>query len=72
MALKIREDKWTSSDSDGEEYVFCHNDVFRQNVIVDPDMLKTNAIADREYAGFYPKYFEFPFYTGLGPWFAIK
>ncbi|KAK3996616.1 kinase-like domain-containing protein [Cladorrhinum sp. PSN332] len=40
---------------------------YRQNVIVDLDTLKINAIIDWEYAGFYPARFEWPFYTRLGP-----
>ncbi|KAI0395401.1 kinase-like protein [Xylariaceae sp. FL0594] len=58
--------------SDQKEYVFCHNDLSQQYVIVDPDTLKINAIIDWEYAGFYPASFEWPFYTRLGPSVAVK
>ncbi|KAH6635622.1 kinase-like domain-containing protein [Chaetomium sp. MPI-SDFR-AT-0129] len=54
-----------------DEYVFCHNDLSQHNVIVDPDTLKIKAIIDWEYAGFYPAYFEMPFYTRPGPSIAI-
>lgn len=69
---KTKYDTWAVSASELEEYVFCHNDLSQQNIIVDPDTLKINAIVDWEYAGFYPEYFEFPFYTRLGPSAAIK
>ncbi len=53
------------------EYVFCHNDLSQQNVIVDLDTLKINAIIDWEYAGFFPARFEYRFYRRLGPSAAI-
>lgn len=49
-----------------QDLVFCHNDLSMNNVIVDPDTLKINAIVDWEYAGFYPPEFEFPFYQRSG------
>ena len=64
-------DDWRLQVSDHDEYVFCHNDLSQHNVIVDPDTLKIKAIVDWEYAGFYPAYFEIPFYTRLGPSVAI-
>lgn len=65
-------DHWHLKPLDHDEYVFCHNDLSQQNVIVDPDTLKINAIIDWEYAGFYPARFEWPFYTRLGPSVAGK
>ncbi|KAL2173710.1 kinase-like domain-containing protein [Thermothelomyces heterothallicus CBS 202.75] len=65
-------DDWRLQVSDRDEYVFCHNDLSQQNVIVDPDSLKIKAIIDWEYSGFYPAYFEMLFYTRLGPSVAIK
>ncbi|KAG8161110.1 hypothetical protein KVR01_009374 [Diaporthe batatas] len=65
-------DRWRLKPSDHDEYVFCHNDLSQQNVIVDPEMLRINAIIDWEYAGFYPARFEWPFYTRLGPSVAGK
>ena len=53
------------------EYVFCHNDLSQQNVIVDLASLKIMAIIDWEYAGFFPEYFEAPFYRRLGPSVAM-
>ncbi|KAG2411628.1 hypothetical protein HFD88_009184 [Aspergillus terreus] len=43
------------------------NDRWPSNVIVDPDTLRIRAILDWEYAGFFPEYFEAPFYERLGP-----
>lgn len=57
--------------ADDDEYVFCHNDLSQQNVIIDPETLKINAIIDWEYAGFYPARFEWPFYNRLGPSVAV-
>lgn len=65
-------DDWHLKASHSQDYVFCHNDLSQQNIIVDPDTLKINAIIDWEYAGFYPARFEWPFYTRLGPSVAGK
>jgi Ser/Thr protein kinase RdoA (MazF antagonist) len=54
-----------------DEFVFCHNDLSQQNVIVDPLSLKILAIIDWEYAGFYPEFFDRPFYKRLGPSIAL-
>lgn len=64
-------DTWTLRSSESQEYVFCHNDLSQQSVIVDPHTLKINAIIEWEYAGFFPQYFEAPFYKRLGPSVAI-
>lgn len=65
-------DDWRLQASDHDEFVFCHNDLSQQNVIVDPDTLKIKAIIDWEYAGFYPDYFERLFYTRLGHSAAMR
>lgn len=49
------------------DYVFCHNDLGQHNVLVDPDTLKINAIVDWEFAGFYPEWFEQPYWKRKGP-----
>lgn len=54
-------------DTKKATYVFCHNDLGQQNVIVDPDTLKINAIIDWEYAGFWPEWFEQPYWKRHGP-----
>lgn len=50
-----------------EEYVFCHNDLGQHNVIVDPDTLRIKAIIDWEFGGFWPAWFEKPFWKRPGP-----
>ncbi|KAI9747748.1 MAG: hypothetical protein M1835_001983 [Candelina submexicana] len=72
VTLKTERDSWTLPASGAEEYVFCHNDLSQYNIIVDPDTLKINAIVDWEYAGFYPGFFEAPFYKRLGPSASIR
>ncbi|KAL4938485.1 hypothetical protein BDV06DRAFT_225966 [Aspergillus oleicola] len=62
---------WSTQSSKGAEYVFCHNDLSQHNIIVDPQSLKINATIDWEYAGFYPPYFEAPFYQRPGPSVAL-
>jgi aminoglycoside phosphotransferase (APT) family kinase protein len=64
-------DVWSQQIADDEKYVFCHNDLSQQNIIVDPHTLKIRAIIDWEYAGFFPQYFESLFYKRLGPSSAI-
>ncbi|KAH9907007.1 hypothetical protein F4778DRAFT_724347 [Xylariomycetidae sp. FL2044] len=49
------------------DYVFCHNDLGQHNVIVDPETLKINAILDWEYGGFWPDWFEQPYWQRPGP-----
>ncbi|KAL4950838.1 kinase-like domain-containing protein [Aspergillus filifer] len=71
MKCSVKDD-WPIRSSDNAEYVFCHNDLSQPNVIVDPDTLKIRAIIDWEYAGFFPEYFEAPFYERLGPSVAIE
>ncbi|TPX14921.1 uncharacterized protein E0L32_005030 [Thyridium curvatum] len=65
-------DIWSLRPSDEDEFVFCHNDLSQQHIIVDPNTLRINAIIDWEYAGFYPAHFERPFYSRLGPSVAIN
>lgn len=60
-------DVWPARSSENTEYVFCHNDLSQPNIIVDPETLNIRAIIDWEYAGFFPRYFEAPFYERLGP-----
>jgi aminoglycoside phosphotransferase (APT) family kinase protein len=63
---------WKLEPSSKSEYVFCHNDLSQQNVIVDRESLKIKAIIDWEYAGFFPPQFDYPFYERLGPSSAIN
>ncbi|KAK1765114.1 hypothetical protein QBC33DRAFT_572087 [Phialemonium atrogriseum] len=55
------------SDIEKGSYVFCHNDLGQHNVIVDPETLKINAIIDWEYGGFWPEWFEQPYWKRKGP-----
>ncbi|KAH0592758.1 hypothetical protein MHUMG1_09403 [Metarhizium humberi] len=48
------------------EYVFCHNDLREHNVIVDPETLKIRAIINWEFGGFWPAWFERPFWKRRG------
>jgi len=63
---------WELKESKLDEYVFCHNDLSQQNVIVDPVTFQIRAIIDWEYAGFYPEFFDFPFFKRLGPSVALE
>lgn len=62
---------WSQRTADSQTYVFCHNDLSQPNIIVDSHTLKIKAILDWEYAGFFPQFFEAPFYKRLGPSSAI-
>ena len=51
--------KWPAIAGD---YVFCHLDLGRQNILVDPDTYKIVAIVDWETAGFFPPQWELSFW----------
>jgi len=72
LLQKTLRDDWDFETPSTAEFVFCHNDLSQQNVIVDPITLKINAIIDWEYAGFFPREFDLPFYNRLGPSVAIN
>jgi tRNA A-37 threonylcarbamoyl transferase component Bud32 len=64
---------WQLSPSvEPREYVFCHNDLSQHNIIVDATTLKIKAIIDWEYSGFYPSYFDSPFFQRKGPSVAMN
>lgn len=71
VTLQSPRDTWSLRASGSEEFVFCHNDLSQQNIIVNPQSLKILAIIDWEYAGFYPEFFDRPFYKRLGPSIAL-
>ncbi|EXU99230.1 aminoglycoside 3'-phosphotransferase/choline kinase domain protein [Metarhizium robertsii] len=54
------------------EYVFCHNNLREHNVIVDPETLKIQAIINWEFGGFWPAWFERPFWKRRGPSMAVE
>ncbi|KAI9664027.1 MAG: hypothetical protein M1821_007518 [Bathelium mastoideum] len=65
-------DDWDLQMASNKEYVFCHNDLSQNNIIVDPDTLEIRAIVDWEYSGFFPEEFDAPYYKRLGPSVAIN
>ncbi|KAG5934870.1 hypothetical protein E4U59_005947 [Claviceps monticola] len=57
---------WPSMTKDTDEYVLCHIDLDRQNILVDPDTFKIVSIVDWETAGFFPQEWELPLWTVNG------
>ena len=53
---------WESRTSTTSRYVYCHNDITVNNIMVDPATLTVNAVIDWEYSGFFPEEIEFPFW----------
>ncbi|KAI9729882.1 MAG: hypothetical protein M1835_003601, partial [Candelina submexicana] len=64
---RLKRDVWPSKPAHPDDYVFCHNDLSQSNVIVDPATLKVAGIIDWEYAGYFPAYFESPFFLNSSP-----
>ncbi|RCI07397.1 hypothetical protein L249_1365 [Ophiocordyceps polyrhachis-furcata BCC 54312] len=58
---------WPSMMKDTDDYVFCHTDLDRQNILVDPNTFKIVSILDWETAGFFPQEWDLPFWTANGP-----
>lgn len=58
---------WPSMAKDTDEYVFCHTDLDRQNILVDPDTFKIVSILDWETAGFFPQEWEILYLTANDP-----
>ncbi|MCJ1274969.1 hypothetical protein MMC21_002768 [Puttea exsequens] len=48
-----------------EEYVFCHGDLAKRNIMVNRQSLQPVAVVDWEYAGFYPRVFEEEYWIRL-------
>src|SRR5688500_4272822 len=69
VQIKTEQDDWKlRASSSDDEYVFFVTTICRSRMsLLTPDTLKINTIIDREYAGFFPAYFEYPFYNRLGP-----
>ncbi|KAK5677926.1 hypothetical protein LTS10_009809 [Elasticomyces elasticus] len=44
------------------EFVLCHNDLSRSNIMVDPKTFEIKAIIDWEYAGYFPPEFELKYW----------
>ena len=51
---------WKPKISNVARYVYCHNDLAKQNLIVDPKTVKVVSVIDWEYSGFFPEGFGFP------------
>ncbi|KAG5996685.1 hypothetical protein E4U52_006024 [Claviceps spartinae] len=58
---------WPSMTKDTDDYVLCHTDLDRQNILVDPNTFKIVSILDWETAGFFPQEWELPLWTVDGP-----
>jgi hypothetical protein len=56
-----------SISSSDDDYVFCHCDLQQSNIIVDKDTLKISGITSWEHVGYYPNYFESPYYRSSWP-----
>ncbi|KAK4235309.1 hypothetical protein C8A03DRAFT_17940, partial [Achaetomium macrosporum] len=48
--------------------VCCHNDLSQDNVIVNPETLKVDAIIDWKYGGFWPEWFGEPRWSEEDDW----
>lgn len=72
VMLASKKDDWPCKVSREREFIFCHNDLSQHNIVVDPKTLKIRAILDWEYAGFFPAYFEGPFWKRPGPSVALE
>ncbi|KAG6311559.1 hypothetical protein E4U44_004184 [Claviceps purpurea] len=57
---------WPSMTKDTDDYVLCHTDLDRQNILVDPNTFKIVSILDWETAGFFPQEWELPLWTVTG------
>lgn len=59
--------RWEARKGGEGEFGFCHGDLSQTNVIVDPETLKVEGIVDWEYAGFWPEFFETPYFRDPRP-----
>ncbi|MDI1487623.1 MAG: hypothetical protein OHK93_006893 [Ramalina farinacea] len=46
---------WRPKSYTTERFVYCHNDLGKQNFMIDPQSLEVRALIDWEYSGFFPK-----------------
>jgi serine/threonine protein kinase len=59
ISLRDRRRSWPRRyAAGGEMFVYCHNDLGQQNILVDPRTLEVVAIIDWEYSGFFPASYE--------------
>ncbi|KAK7177332.1 hypothetical protein PSPO01_16620 [Paraphaeosphaeria sporulosa] len=60
ITCRDRRPHWSRKSSISRDFVFCHNDLAQHNIFVDPETFKITAIIDWEFAGYFPKEFEYP------------
>lgn len=58
---------WSISTTPEVDLVFCHCDLSQSNIIVDPQTLKIEGIIDWEYGGYWPAFFERPYFRDPRP-----
>ncbi|KAI3333807.1 hypothetical protein F4824DRAFT_502794 [Ustulina deusta] len=58
---------WPPMPKDTDEYVLCHTDLDRQNILVDPHTFQIVSIIDWETAGFFPQELELPYWKANTP-----
>jgi len=64
-ALHLEE--WPPLTAAGPDFVFCHNTLSTQNILIDEDAPKVAAIFGWQYAGFWPDFFDAPFFRDPRP-----
>lgn len=58
---------WPAIVTAEKGFVFCHCDLSQSNIIVNPETLKIEGIIDWEYGGFWPDFFETPYFRDPRP-----
>jgi hypothetical protein len=58
---------WPKRTTRESNLVFCHCDLSQSNIIVDPKTLKIEGIIDWEYGGYWPTFFESPYFRDPRP-----
>ncbi|KAI0165305.1 hypothetical protein GGR52DRAFT_581940 [Hypoxylon sp. FL1284] len=62
-----KDTKWQTIIAPRADLVFCHCDLSQSNIIVDPETLKIKGIIDWEYGGYWPAFFESPYFRDPRP-----
>jgi hypothetical protein len=62
ITYRDKRSHWSRKSSISRDFVFCHNDLAQHNIFVNPETFKITAIIDWEFAGYFPKNFEYPFW----------
>ena len=62
-----KDTQWSPRTSSTPDFVFCHCDLSQSNIIVDPEPLKIEGIIDWEHGGYWPAFFESPFFRDPRP-----